>query len=132
MGVGVSADLVQWITSTTTVDGVFSALGLGALAVLFATDRILTKGQHERRVADLVKHYDKVIADSSAHHQEVIADKNDRYAELKESRDYWRGASIKDKERADQAVGVVADVAELAKTTNQLLSAFDEAAKEAL
>lgn len=80
-------DLWEWITTTTPASSVFTTFGLGVLAVLFATDRILTKGQHTRRAADLV-----------AFHERELIEKDQRIADMKESRNGWREVALRERE----------------------------------
>lgn len=46
------ANFWDYLDNTAPVGAIANALGLGSLAVLFATDRVLTKGQHLRRMGD--------------------------------------------------------------------------------
>lgn len=82
----------EWITTSASVDSIVTGLGLGALAILFATDRIITKGQHLRRVADLI-----------AHQERERAALEQRAADAIESRDGWKDAARVERERADRA-----------------------------
>ncbi|WOF23855.1 hypothetical protein N8K70_04005 [Microbacterium betulae] len=106
------------MTTTTSVDQVLTALGLGALAILFATDRVMTKGQHTRRVADL-----------TAHHNRELATQAGILAEMRESRDYYRQARLEERARADAATDRLAESVEVAKASLQALQALDEAAR---
>lgn len=113
-------DAWDWITSTTTVDSLLTTLGIGALAVLFATDRILTKGQHIRRVLDLEQH-----------HTRERAEWQSRYDDLKESRDTYKEATREERERADKATAAVGDMAEALRANVHVLSSLEEVAKGA-
>jgi hypothetical protein len=103
-------DLWQWIVTSTSVDNMLTAAGLGSLALLFAADRILTKGQHLRRVADLI-----------AHHERERAALEQRTADALESRDGWKEAARVERERADRAT---ASVSKLGDTQEEILHVF--------
>lgn len=104
-----------------TLQDIGQTLGLGALAVLFATDRILTRGQHERRVADLVAGFEKLLA--------VAAE---RLTDMTASRDYYREAKKLEAARADKLASQLADLAvEASKTAGGMMTALEEAAREA-
>lgn len=108
--------LWDWITSTTDGDALFTTLGLGVLAVLFATDRILTKGAHERRTADL-----------QAHHARELKEKDARIAEAKESREGWKAVALKERERADKATEPAVHAAEALGNVAHVLESLDAA-----
>lgn len=124
-------DLWTWITTTTSLNDLFATLGLGSLAALFAMDLILTKRQHERRMADVKDFYEKRIMDITAHHQEVAARQDEHYGELKEAHEILQEAYKEEQDRADKALSSAAESVEVVKTTNKFLQAFDETAKEA-
>lgn len=111
---------MDWAAWGATWSPIVNLTGLSLLVILFATDRVLTKGQHNRRVADIEKA-----------HAELMAEKDKNYAELKESRDYYRSARIVERDRADRVTDQLADVAELARLSNHLLESLNEAAKDA-
>lgn len=106
----------EWITTTTSVDNMLTTLGLGGLAILFATDRILTKGQHTRRTADL-----------EAHHQRELAEKDSRLAAVDESRREWKQAALTERERADKATEGMATVAGSLARVEHVLESLDRA-----
>lgn len=109
-------DLWEWITSTTSVDSIFTTLGLGALALLFARDSIMTKGQHERRTADLVNHHDR-----------ELGEKEKRIGEMRESRDGYKEAARLERERADRATAAVGEIAETLEDIMHVLQSLDRA-----
>lgn len=110
----------EWLTTTTSVESMLSTLGLGALAVLFATNRIITKGQHESRVADLKEHHARELA---------AADK--RLEATDESRREWRAAAGSERERADTATATANELgSELGGLAVRLLSSIDETVNE--
>lgn len=101
---GNQSDFWQWFYSNVSVQGLLNTAGLGLLALLFARDLILTKAQHERRVADMVKAFDARVADMEKAHASELkakddrfadmqAEKAERYSEMKESRDEYREAA---------------------------------------
>jgi len=110
----------DWFTTTAPAGAIINALGLGALAALFASDRIITRGQHARRVADI-----------EAAHRAVMVERDARYQELKESRNYYREARIVERDRADKVTDQLAEALELARLNTQLLQSLNEATREA-
>jgi hypothetical protein len=101
---GSPTDFWQWFFANVSVQGMLNTAGLGLLALLFARDLILTKAQHERRVADVVKAHDALVANMKEAHAAELRAKDERYAdmlsvtserysEMKESRDYYREAA---------------------------------------
>jgi len=119
----------DWFTSATSFDKVLSALGLGVLAFLFARDLVITRGQHLRRVEDLVKQYELRIAELIKHHEREAQEKDRRYGDLVKERDYWRSAYTVQEERADKATDTLAGSVEVTKAAIQALDALDQAAK---
>lgn len=112
----------EWLTTTTSVDSMLSTLGLGALAVLFATNRIITKGQHESRITDLKEHHARELA---------AADK--RLEAVDESRREWRAAAGTERERADTATSTANELgSELGGLAVRLLSSIDETVNESV
>lgn len=98
----------EWITSGS-VENAATALGLGVLAILFATDRILTNGQHMRRVADLVAYHER------------------ERAQLIESRDFWRKAAGVQEERAATANAGLVESVHTQTRTLHVLESLDRA-----
>lgn len=109
-------NLWEWVTTTSSVDALLTTLGLGSLAILFATDRIITKGQHLRRVADLVAHHDRERAAEAL-----------RVADLIESRDGWKEAARIERERADLATASVGEMADTLRGIQHVLESLDRA-----
>ena len=54
-------DLLTWLSGVDP-SAVINALGLGSLAVLFATDRIKTRGQVTRELAERDRNHGLVVA----------------------------------------------------------------------
>jgi hypothetical protein len=107
----------EWITTTTSGETVFTTLGLGALAVLFATNRILTIGQHRSRVLDLVEH-----------HTRELAEKDARIADAHTSRDGWRDVALKERELREAAMsGAVTAATSAIVDVKHVLESLDEA-----
>lgn len=106
-------DIWEWITGTTSVDSLVTGLGSVTIAILFASDRILTKGQHDRRIADI----------TGFHARER--------AELERSRDGWKAAHAEEKLRADAATSTLGSVGEPLKAIAHVLESFDEALPKA-
>lgn len=67
---------------------------------------------------------------ATKHHQELSAAKDAAYAEMRQSRDYYREARLAEQARANAATDQLADMAELAKANLQALRALDEVVKE--
>ncbi len=109
----------EWV-SNVDPNSVLNTLGLGALAFLFARDLILTKGQHLRRIADLVEH-----------HQRELAEKDARLAVVDESRREWKAAAAAQSERADKATSTMAEVADSLDGVHYVLKELVESLKEA-
>lgn len=107
------ADGWAWLGENVNLGSLVQALGLGTLVVLFATDRILTRGQHTRRVADLVKYW------------------SGRYDEAIKSRDYYRDARLEEKARAEKSEAeLIAMARETSALSSRLLGSLDEAARD--
>lgn len=118
-------DVVAWVTTGFSLNSIVQALGLLSLAVLFASDRIITKGQHLRRVDDLKAAQTAEIAALKAHHAELVVEKDDHYEEMKGSRDYYRQARLEERDRAETVTDALAELAgEYAKVTNHLLESL--------
>lgn len=104
-------DMWQWFTSTASVDSLLTTFGLGTLAILFARDVILTRGQHTRRVQDLAEH-----------HRREREEKDARIAEARESRDGWKEATRIERSRADMAT---ASMDEMSRTVSGILHVLE-------
>ncbi len=133
-------DWLGYLTATLPAGGVVNALGLGALAVLFATNRILTVGQHNSRVADIVKaHVEsraelvrnnaEAIAQQERYHAAIIAEKDRAFAVVEKSRDGYKEATEVERGRADRATDALGEFTELGKLATQLLRSLDEVQK---
>lgn len=120
----------EWISTTTTIDSIFSTLGLGALAVLFATNRILTRGQHETRIADLKAHHERELKQKDATYNAMKEADATAYSEMRASRDYYRGARFEEKARADRATEQLLETNEIARAATHALTALSEVAAE--
>lgn len=104
----------EWLTNGFNLNSAIQGGLAVTLIILFATDRILTRGQHQRRVNDIVTNHDK-----------LIAEKDLRYQEMKESRDYYREARVTERDRADKVTEKLGEVVtEYAELTNHLLEAL--------
>lgn len=121
----------EWLVNTTSVDSIIQAAGVVTLAVLFARDLIMTKGQHERRVADLVQHHGKEMKLSETSHELVLVEKDRAYNEMRESRDYYRGAHKTAEDRANQATEELREQGrEFGQFTAQIMGGLNQAVKE--
>lgn len=118
---------VSGFLGTLTLQDVGQTLGLGALAFLFARDLILTRGQHDRRVADLVRHYDALAAERDLRD----AERELRYSEMKTSRDYYREARNTEADRANRVTQQLAELAaETTRSVSETMGALETAARE--
>lgn len=109
------------LLGTLTLQDIGQTVGLAALALLFASDRILTKGQHERRIADLEKA-----------HAALFAERDNRLSDMTTSRDYYREARNAEAERADALAGQLGKLAaEASRSASETMTALEEAAREA-
>lgn len=88
------------ILDNATIQGTINIAGLSLLVILFSRDLILTKGQHERRVADLNKSHAAELQAKDDRYNDMIAEKIERYVEMKESRNYYREARSNEQDRS--------------------------------
>lgn len=108
------------VLSNTSVDQLLNTFGLGALAVLFATNRIITKGQHEARIADL-----------KAFHARELEAADKRLEATDESRKEWKAAASAERDRADVATAKANELGtELGGLAVNLLASIDETVKD--
>ncbi|QKS21004.1 hypothetical protein HUN58_14705 [Curtobacterium sp. Csp1] len=109
----------DWVSGTLSVSDIIQGSGLALIVVLFATRRILTIGDHRGRIEDLEKY-----------HAAVLREKDARYAEMKESRDFWQEAHDEQSKRADKAETGVRELGvEYAQLSNHLLGSIEQAAE---
>lgn len=129
----------QW-ASPATLDRMLQLGGLTLLAVLFARGAIITRGQHEQRVADLTKYHDAAVKaqeerhtrelqQAAGHHLEMMSEKDRRFDGMKESRDAWRQTSQNQTQRADHATEQLLEANELAGLAIQQMEAMEAAAR---
>lgn len=134
-------DFWQWFTTNVSVDGLLNTAGLGLLAVLFARDLILTKAQHERRVADITKAHDLRIADMEKAHQaelhakdqryeDMLGEKVERYGEMRDSRDDYRATAERYKDRNEALTDGVIESNKAMAVAATALQSLDRVAKE--
>lgn len=110
----------EWLTSTTSVNDLLTTGGGVVLAWLFATNRIITRGQHNDRVTDLKDHHARELAAAEA-----------RLAAVDESRKEWRTAAGLERERGDAATASANELgSELGSLAVRLLSSIDETVSE--
>lgn len=119
----------DWITQASP-ESILSTLGLGAIAVLFVTNRILTIGQHNSRISDLKDHHEIELAQAQSSYEAMVIEKDARYAEMKESRDYYRGARLQERDRVEQLTDQLLETTEIARTATHALTALSEVAAE--
>lgn len=133
--------LWEWFSTTTTVDNLITTLGVATLAILFARDRIITRGQHDRRISDLVTNQEKAMKDLKDHHARELAEKD---ASHERERDSWslryddqklalqaqREATREERERADSATVALGQIAGVLEANVHALESLDEAVTE--
>ncbi|QIG59051.1 hypothetical protein SEA_FRANSOYER_43 [Microbacterium phage Fransoyer] len=128
----------EQLLSSTSVESILSFFGLGALAILFARDLILTKAQHLRRVDDILKAHDQRVADLVtaqeqrisdliAHHAREIAEKDRHIADVVESRNAWKEAARIERERADKVTEAFADAAGIFEDMKHVIESLNRA-----
>jgi hypothetical protein len=138
----VPPDLWTWFATSTSVDSLLTTGGGLTLAALFATNRILTRGQHLDRVGDLRKAHEREVTIMTQNHARELAEKDaahtrerdswdQRYAEQKEALANQTAATALERERADRATDSLGRVAEALETTTHVLESLDEVAKGA-
>ena len=76
------------------------------------------------------KTYTERIQDLDEHHKQVEAIQVERYADLKESRNYYRDAFNAEHDRANKATETVAEVLDAIKAINHVMSSINLAAEE--
>lgn len=106
----------EWFTSTIPAGDVISAVGVGAFVIAILTDRLLTRGQHLRSIADL-----------TAHHQRELAEKDARMADLRESRDGYKEAAAVERARADTATAAVGEISSTLESVLHVMQSLDRA-----
>jgi len=133
-------DVWTYLGDSLPAGAVLNAVGVGAFVVAILSDRLMTKGQHLRRVTDITDAHKLAIAELTRandqarieltrHYEDLAAEKDRAYAELKESRNGYKEATQTERARADKVTDQLAQVVELAELTNHLLGSFNEAAK---
>lgn len=130
----------QWLMPST-FQSLVQAGGLVLLATLFASGKILTSGQHAQRIADLTAQFDARTAELKAHHERelaqaesthaaILSEKDISFTEMKGSRDYYRGARLDEKERADAATAQLVESNEIGRAATHALKALNQVATE--
>tara|TARA_B100000700_G_scaffold110520_3_gene124533 strand:- start:2792 stop:3208 length:417 start_codon:yes stop_codon:yes gene_type:complete len=124
-------NLWAWFTGTATVDGLLQVAGVGILAWAILTDRLMTRGQHLRRVADLVEHHAREIAQKDAAAEIERRAAADRFADKDEAYRLQVEAAREDRQRADRITEQYDGLAEVMATNVHALESIEEAAREA-
>lgn len=119
----------QWLTPAG-LESLAKTGGLVLLAWLFFTGRIVTAKMHEARVADLATHHARELAQKDAAYEAMVEADGRAYGEMKESRDYYRGARLEEKSRADRATEQLVESNEIARAATHALTALSEVAAE--
>jgi hypothetical protein len=136
----VNPDWGSWLGDTISAQSILQLLGGGILILLFATNRILTRGQHLDRIADLQKHHAAEmvaaeerrkgdVAAAEAKYTLMLSEKDARYSEQKEQLVYWQNTAERHDVRANKATEQLVEMNELAKLSVHAFASFEEAAK---
>lgn len=131
-------DFLTWLGGVEP-SAVINALGLGSLAVLFATDRIKTRGQanrelaqrdqaHAALVAALKDAHAQIVAALVANHADALAQRDERNNELKTSLGKMEEARNVERDRADSATAMLGRAVDAVEVSNHLLESLGEAA----
>jgi hypothetical protein len=132
-------DWGSWLGDTISAQSILQLLGGGVLIILFATNRILTRGQHLDRIADLQKHHAAEmdaaeerrkgeVAAAEAKYTLMLSEKDARYSEQKEQLTYWQNTAARHDARANKATEQLVEMNEVAKFGVHALHSFEEAA----
>lgn len=135
---------MDWLTgwlANTSIESMLNALGLGALAILFATDRIKTRGQatrdiererkaHERLIAEKDKTHGAIIEALVDKHTDQLAYRDDRISELKGALASMEQARNVERDRAESATAMLGRAVEAVEVSNHLLESLGEAVKD--
>lgn len=124
-------DIWTWFVNNTAPNELVTNLGIGTFLILFATNRILTLGQHNSRIAELKDHHTRELAQKDSAYEAMVLAKDTAYDEMKESRNYYRGARLEEKNRADKATEQLVESNEIARAATHALTALSTVAQEA-
>lgn len=108
-------DLWEWL-SAVPAGAVFSGIGVGAFVTAILTDRLMTRGQHLRRVKDMQEN-----------HARELAEKDARAADLRESREGYKEAARVERERADRATDAVGEMVPAIRDVHHVLNSLNAA-----
>lgn len=140
-----SPDFWMWLSRTLTVEGTLNIAGLVLLVVLFSRDLILTKGQHERRIADKEKSHQEAmaakddrirdleaakvaaLAAADVRYNDMVAEKDSRYGEMRDSRDYYRSARLAEQTEKEELIGQLVDANRGLQVAARALGALEQA-----
>lgn len=128
----------QWFTQTIPAGGVVSGIGVGAFVAAILTDRLMTQGQHLRRVADLTvsheaaiqklnEHHERERLALAEHHKRELAEKDARLADLRESRDIYKEAATVERARADTATSAIGEISGTLESVLHVMQSLDRA-----
>lgn len=102
-------------------------LGLALGRIQFAAP---AERETDKRIADLKEAHALELKNLTAYHEGILKGKDERYADVKESRDGYKAATVIERERADKVTDTLAEFGELGKLAVHALAALDEVAKE--
>jgi len=124
------ADLQWWQVLVAIVTG----LGLSPAPWLYAlaSGKIQFTGPataiFEKRLEDQKNYYENRLQSQEEFYSAIRELDARRYAEMEQSRDYYRQSRLEEKDRADLATERLAESVEVGKAALQMLRAVDEAA----
>jgi hypothetical protein len=131
-------DIWTWVARTLTVEGTLNIAGLVLLVVLFSRDLILTRGQHQRRVADMETAHGKLLAEINRAHAaelaaekqryaDMFAEKSERYSEMRDSRDYYRDARLAEQTKVQTLTSELVESNKGLRVAARALGALEQA-----
>lgn len=86
--------------------------------------------EHNERIADLKESHALGLKNLVAYHDGILKGRDDRYADVKESRDGYKAATVVERQRADKVTDALAEFGELGKLAVHALTAIDDAVKD--
>lgn len=123
-------DVWSWLYQNISIQGILNITGLSLVVILFSRDLILTKGQHERRVGDIVKSYDAQLQAKDDRYNDMLREKGERYSEMRESRDTYRDGSVALEDRNRELTDAVVDGNKALAVGFQALQSLEVIAQE--
>ena len=126
------ANLQAW----QVIVGLVGVLGLSPAPWILglALGRIQFSGPAQReadaRVSDLKEQHARELASQAAYHAGIITAKDDRYADLLESRDGYKAATVIERERAAKLADALSEYSAMGKLVVHTIKSLQQAASE--